>query len=89
MQDEIKMFLGVAARHGLTTLGGVLVHQGLLAGNSQQTFVASGMVLAGILWSLWQKYGMILVNKKLGWAPADPPLAPTNMPDIAGRPSAQ
>ena len=49
---------GIAARHGLTVIGGALAHDGILPdGVTPESFVGAGMVLAGVVWSWWQKQG--------------------------------
>ena len=45
------------ARHVLTTLGGGLVSGGILTGSQLSDGVGAVVVLGGIVWSLWQKYG--------------------------------
>lgn len=57
MDDSMKALLGLGVRHGLTTLGGMLVTSGYMQSGEMQTFIGGGMVLAGVLWSWWQKRG--------------------------------
>lgn len=60
--------VGLVVRHLLTTAGGSLVSWGLLDKDSGiTTFVGAGMVLFGIAWSAWQKYGRVLVSAKLAY----------------------
>ena len=61
---DMKTILGLIVRHGLTTLGGVLVAHGYIGGNGIEQFVSAGMVLAGVGWSIWDKYlKSILINE--------------------------
>lgn len=55
--DEIKLILAGLVRHGLTTAGGALVAGGYMQSSDTSAFVGSGMLLAGIVWSWWQKVG--------------------------------
>lgn len=57
---------GMAARHMLTMVAGMLATHGLIAADPSATeaFVAAGMVLVGVGWSAWQKYGQVLVDKR-------------------------
>jgi hypothetical protein len=43
------------ARHGLTSLGALLVSRGYLTGNDVSDLIGSGMVLAGFAWSILEK----------------------------------
>ena len=43
-------------RHGLTTLGGVLMSTGFVGETEAQAFVGAGMTLAGIGWSIGRKW---------------------------------
>ena len=57
---------GLIARHILTTAGGALATSGLIDKDAGvQAFVGAGMVLFGIGWSAWQKWGKVLVDAKL------------------------
>jgi hypothetical protein len=51
-QDDI---LGVV-RHVLTTLGGALVTDGILTSSQLQDGVGAIIVIAGVVWSLINKY---------------------------------
>ena len=42
-------------RHGLTTLGGWLVANGWLAEGETQALVGGGMVIIGVVWSIFTK----------------------------------
>lgn len=57
MDDTMKTILAGMVRHGLTTLGGALVAGGYMNSSSTTDFVGGGMVIAGVLWSWWQKEG--------------------------------
>jgi hypothetical protein len=57
MDDTMKTILAGVVRHGLTTLGGALVTGGYMDSSSTAAFVGGGMVLAGVVWSWWQKEG--------------------------------
>lgn len=62
---DSKMALGLIARHGLTTLAGVLAANGYLGGSNKEQFVGAGMLLLGVGWSWYQKTGKVLVDKEL------------------------
>jgi len=55
--EAFKPILAGIARHALTTLGGILVSDGVIQSSDVAGFVGAGMVLAGIAWSWWQKKG--------------------------------
>ena len=55
MDVDLKTALGLLVRHGLTTLGGVLIHYGVLSSDRISGVVGAGMVLGGIFLSLRQK----------------------------------
>lgn len=55
--DQVKVLLGLAARHALTTIGGMLAAGGYLQSSGISDFVGAGMVFAGIGWSWWDKKG--------------------------------
>lgn len=57
MDDTMKTILAGLVRHGLTALGGALVTGGYMSSSSTADFVGGGMVIAGVLWSWWQKEG--------------------------------
>lgn len=55
--DALQPILAGIARHALTTAGGALVTGGYMSSNDMTAFVGGGMVVAGVLWSWWQKEG--------------------------------
>ncbi len=58
MESEVlKPILAGMVRHGLTTLGGVLVTDGVLQQGEVTGFVGAGMIVAGAAWSWYQKVG--------------------------------
>lgn len=57
MDDTTKQLLMGLARHGLTTAAGALVTYGLIHSSQTDDVVSAGMLLLGIAWSAWQKYG--------------------------------
>ena len=61
------MILGPLVRHGLTTAGGWLVGQGVIDKSDTAAFVGGGMVVAGVVWSWWQKHGQKLAIDELQW----------------------
>jgi hypothetical protein len=63
--DALKPILGLAARHALTAIGGYLVSSGYLQSSDTNAFIGAGMVLAGIVWSWWQKRGQAKVAELL------------------------
>lgn len=46
-------------RHGLTIAGGFAMENGLVSQDQSTQLIASGMIIAGIAWSI--------LAKKLGW----------------------
>lgn len=63
----MMMILGPLVRHGLTTAGGWLVGQGVIDKSDTAAFVGGGMVVAGVVWSWWQKHGQKLAIDELQW----------------------
>lgn len=59
--DTLKPILGLAVRHGLTSIGGMLVSSGYLQSSDTSAFIGAGMMIAGIVWSWWQKRGQAQV----------------------------
>jgi hypothetical protein len=57
MDDTTKAILAGIVRHGLTTLGGILVAHGYIDSAQVAGFVGGGMIVAGAAWSWWQKSG--------------------------------
>lgn len=57
MDDTTKQILKAAIRHGLTTAAGGLVTYGIIHSSQTDEVVSAGMLLLGIAWSVWQKYG--------------------------------
>lgn len=53
--DTLMPILAGLLRHGLTTVGGVLVSSGYMQSSDTAAFVGGGMVIAGVAWSWWQK----------------------------------
>jgi opacity protein-like surface antigen len=62
---ELTTILGLLVRHGLTTGAGALVAHGLLAQGQTEPFVGAAMLVLGVAWSAWQKYGHAKVAAKL------------------------
>ncbi len=54
-----KAVLGAVARHFMTTSGGVLVAQGLTDASGVQAMTGGAVALAGVIWSLINKRGLI------------------------------
>lgn len=54
------------ARHALSAAAGTLATHGLIGSDPSATeaFVGAGMLLVGVGWSAWQKYGQVLVDKR-------------------------
>ena len=65
MDDAMKTILAGMVRHALTTAGGALVAGGYMESNEMGAFVGGGMILAGIVWSWWNKRGQALVSAEL------------------------
>lgn len=55
--EALKPILAGIVRHGLTSLGGALVAGGYMQSSDTAAFVGGGMVMAGVIWSWWQKEG--------------------------------
>lgn len=55
--DTLKPILAGMARHLLTTAGGALVAGGYMQSSDTSAFIGGGMVVAGAIWSWWQKEG--------------------------------
>lgn len=64
-ETTLKSILAGIVRHGLTTLGGMLVSAGYMQSSDTAGFIGGGMVVAGIVWSWWQKRGQALVADEL------------------------
>jgi len=65
MDEANKTVLALVLRHGLTTLGGMLVSSGYINSSEASGLVGSGMVLAGVGWSWWQKKGQAALREEL------------------------
>lgn len=63
--EALKPILAGLVRHGLTTLGGALVAGGYIQSSDVSAFIGGGMVVAGIIWSWWQKEGQAEVSDLL------------------------
>lgn len=63
--ESLKPILAGMVRHLLTTAGGALVAGGYMQSSEQAAFVGGGMVIAGIVWSWWQKEGQAEVAAML------------------------
>jgi len=57
--------LGLIARHGATTLAGILVSHGYLQSSGTEQFVGAVMLILGVAWSWWQKQGQRQVAEEL------------------------
>lgn len=57
--DALKPILAGVARHALTSIGGWEVAHGYMQSSDMTAFVGGGMVVAGVLWSWWQKEGQV------------------------------
>jgi hypothetical protein len=55
--EALKPILAGLVRHGLTSIGGALVAGGYIQSSDTSAFIGGGMVVAGMLWSWWQKEG--------------------------------
>lgn len=62
---NLQMVLGLLARHVLTSVGLWLAGHGYLESSGVSGFVGAGMIVAGIVWSWWQKTGQAVVAMKL------------------------
>lgn len=51
----LKPFLFSLVRHGLTTAAGFLAAKGVITGSATTEFIASGMVIVGVLWACAEK----------------------------------
>lgn len=63
--EALKPILAGLVRHGLTSLGGALVAGGYMQSSDTAAFVGGGMVVAGMIWSWWQKEGQAEVSALL------------------------
>lgn len=63
--EALQPILAGIARHALTTAGGALVTGGYMQSSEMTAFVGGGMVVAGIIWSWWQKRGQAIVADML------------------------
>lgn len=52
----ISDVIGGVARHLSTGLGGYLLAHGLITSQDAQSLIGSVCFLAGLAWSVWQKY---------------------------------
>lgn len=59
--NALKPILAGLVRHALTSLGGMLVASGYMQSSDTAAFIGGGMVIAGMLWSWWQKEGQAKV----------------------------
>ena len=50
-----SQIIGSFARHLLTTVGGALVSKGILDSTQVEPLAGAIIVVAGVLWSIWQK----------------------------------
>lgn len=55
--ETLQPILAGIVRHALTSLGGALVAGGYIQSSQTASFVGGGMVIAGAIWSWWQKDG--------------------------------
>lgn len=63
--EALKPILAGIVRHALTTAGGALVAGGYMESSDTSAFIGGGMVIAGIVWSWWQKEGQAEVAAML------------------------
>ncbi len=63
--EALKPILAGVVRHALTTAGGALVAGGYMQSSQTADFIGGGMVVAGVLWSWWQKEGQAEVGELL------------------------
>lgn len=54
--DFFKQIVMSTARHGLTTVAGMLVSEGIITGSQTNDFLGAGLFVVGIGWSWWQKH---------------------------------
>ena len=52
---DIKVALGLLARHLLTTAGGMLVTKGLVDPAQVDPLIGADLVIGGVVWSIVQK----------------------------------
>lgn len=57
MDTAMQSILAGVVRHALTTVGGMLVSQGVIGSDQVNGLVGAGMIIAGVAWSWWQKVG--------------------------------
>ena len=58
MDEQFTAIGAGIVRHALTTVGGGLAASGIIHGDAGvQSFVGASMVIVGVAWSWWQKYG--------------------------------
>lgn len=63
-----KMVMTIGAgliKKSLLGLGATLATHGVISSNQTETFVAVGMALVGVAWSLWNDYGRAIVLSQL------------------------
>jgi hypothetical protein len=76
--EALKPILAGMVRHILTTAGGALVAGGYMQSSDQAAFIGGGMVVAGLIWSWWQKRGQAQVLAIVAkMHPVAPPSATT------------
>lgn len=78
-----QTLVAAALRHALTTAAGSLVAHGYIMGSEQEQFIGGGMLIAGLIWSWYQKRGQAMVADELARmkAKAAPvPLTPKSGP---------
>lgn len=75
MWDILKPFLAATVRHGLTAAALYFVKVGVMPTSGEDQFVASGMLIAGLGWSWWQKIGHANAAALLQKLTAKPTLA--------------
>jgi hypothetical protein len=63
--EALKPILAGIVRHALTSAGGALVAGGYIQSSDTSALVGGGMVIAGMLWSWWQKEGQAKVSALL------------------------
>jgi hypothetical protein len=77
--EALKPILAGLVRHLLTTAGGMLVAGGYMDSSDEASFIGGGMVVAGIIWSWWQKRGQALVADELSRLRATKIITPANL----------
>lgn len=60
-KEALKPILAGVVRHLLTTAGGALVAGGYMQSSDEAGFIGGGMVVAGVIWSWWNKTGQAQV----------------------------